>query len=91
MDWVRPGSSPFEPYEGEWYAYSGRGDENYKRLTSTVDLSGASAGELRFWTSFDIEADWDFMFVEAHEVGTDSCTVPACRRPHLDIGRRELR
>ena len=87
VDWVRPGSSPFEPYEGEWYAYSGRGDENYKRLTSTVDLSGASAGELRFWTSFDIEADWDFMFVEAHEVGTDSwTTLPAGDHTSTSVG-----
>ena len=60
---------------GEWYVYSGRGDENYKRLTRTVDLTGATSGELRFWTSFDTEPDWDFLFVEAHEVGTDNWTT----------------
>ena len=40
--------APFEPFDGDWYAFSGRGDENYKRLTRTVDLTGATTGELRF-------------------------------------------
>jgi hypothetical protein len=75
VDWVRPGAPPFEPYEGDWYAYSGRGDENYKRLSRTVDLRTASSGELRFRTSYDTETDWDFLFVEAHEVGTDNWTT----------------
>ena len=75
VDWVRPGAPPFDPYDGDWYAFSGRGDETYKRLTRTIDLSAASSAELRFWTSYDIEADWDFLFVEAHEVGTDAWTT----------------
>ncbi|MEU8392676.1 hypothetical protein AB0C20_31790, partial [Micromonospora sp. NPDC048843] len=31
--------------------------------------------ELRFFTSYEIEQDWDFMFVEAHEVGSDDWTT----------------
>ncbi len=75
VGWVRPGAPPFDPFEGDYYAFSGRGDESYKRLGRTVDLAGASSGELRFWTSYDIEANWDFMFVEAREVGTENWTT----------------
>jgi hypothetical protein len=75
VDWVRPGAPPFDPYEGDYYAFSGRGDEAYKRLGRTVDLTQATTAELRFWTSYDVETNWDFMFVEAHEVGTDQWTT----------------
>jgi hypothetical protein len=84
VDWVRPGSPPFEPFDGDWYAFSGRGDENYKRLTRTIDLTGATAGELRFNTSYATEADWDFVFVEAHEVGSDDWTTLPDANGHTD-------
>ena len=41
VDWVRPGAAPFDPFTGDWYVYSGQADESYKRLTRTVDLTGA--------------------------------------------------
>ncbi|MEV0330976.1 M14 family zinc carboxypeptidase [Micromonospora echinospora] len=75
VDWVRPGGAPFDPRTGDWYVYSGRADEAYKRLTRTVDLTSATSGELRFFASYDIEPNWDFMIVEAHEVGTDDWTT----------------
>nr|BFE69433.1 hypothetical protein GCM10020092_027340 [Actinoplanes digitatis] len=55
--------------------WSGQADVSYKRLTKTVDLTSASAAHLKFQTSFDTEASWDFMFVEAHVVGTDEWTT----------------
>ncbi|TDC40826.1 M14 family metallopeptidase [Micromonospora sp. KC213] len=75
VDWARPGAAPFDPRTGDWYLYSGRSDESYKRLTRTVDLTGKSSGELRFFTSYDIEQNWDFLFVEAHEPGSDDWTT----------------
>ncbi|WP_433532400.1 M14 family zinc carboxypeptidase [Micromonospora sp. CA-263727] len=75
VGWTRPGGAPFDPRTGDWYLFSGQSDESYKRLTRTVDLTGAGSGELRFHTSFDIETDWDFMIVEAHEVGSDEWTT----------------
>ena len=30
---------------------------------------------ISFWTSYDTEADWDFLFVEAHTVGQDDWTT----------------
>ena len=56
VDWARPGAAPFEPHTGDWHLYSGQADESYKRLTRTVDLTGATAGQLRFFTSYETEA-----------------------------------
>jgi hypothetical protein len=74
-DWVRPGPAPFDPYTGSWYVYSGRSNESYKRLTRTVDLTGATSARLDFRASYDVEADWDFLIVEAHPVGSDDWTT----------------
>ena len=74
VGWAIPGG-PFDPHTGEWYVYSQQADVSYKRLTRTIDVSGATAGTLKFWTSYDTEADWDFLFVEAHEVGSDAWTT----------------
>ncbi|WP_428966711.1 M14 family metallopeptidase [Micromonospora fluostatini] len=82
VDWNRPGAAPFDPRTGDWYLYSGRADESYKRLSRTVDLTSATSGELRFYTSYDIEPEWDFMIVEAHEVGTDTWTTLPDRNGH---------
>jgi Zinc carboxypeptidase/Immune inhibitor A peptidase M6 len=75
VDWARPGAAPFEPHTGDWHLFSGQADVSYKRLTRSVDLTGASSGELRFFTSYETELDWDYLFVEAHEVGTDTWTT----------------
>ena len=75
VDWARPGAAPFEPHTGDWHLFSGQADVSYKRLTRTVDLTGASSGQLRFFTSYETELDWDYLFVEAHEVGTDTWTT----------------
>ncbi|MDN5796858.1 MAG: immune inhibitor A [Intrasporangium sp.] len=75
LKWDRPGGSPYEPVTGAWYVWSNRADNSWKRLTRTVDLTGAGSGSLSFKASLDTEADWDFAFVEAHEVGTDNWTT----------------
>jgi Zinc carboxypeptidase/Immune inhibitor A peptidase M6 len=86
VDWVRPGGAPFDPRTGGWYLWSGQSDVSYKRLTRTVDLTAATSGELRFWTSYDTEANWDFLFVEAHEVGTDNWTTLPDANGHTGTG-----
>jgi hypothetical protein len=75
VDWLRPGGSPFDPHTGAWYVYSGRADISYKQLTRTITVPAAATASLNFFTSYDTEADWDFLFVEAHEVGTDNWTT----------------
>ncbi|MEV6153121.1 M14 family zinc carboxypeptidase [Nonomuraea sp. NPDC052129] len=74
VKWARPGG-PFDPHTGSWDVYSGIADASWKRLTKTVDLTGKTSGDLSFWTSYDTEADWDFLTVEAHTVGGDDWTT----------------
>jgi hypothetical protein len=74
IKWVRPGG-PFDPHTGSWDVYSGISDVSWKRLTKTVDLTGSTGGDLSFWTSYDTEAAWDFLTVEAHTVGGDDWTT----------------
>jgi hypothetical protein len=72
--WTGGGEAPYEPFDGDMYLYSERANQAYKRLTRTIDLTGVSAGDaptLSFQISHDTEFEWDFVFVEAHTVGSD--------------------
>ncbi|MGH2919746.1 MAG: M14 family zinc carboxypeptidase [Solirubrobacteraceae bacterium] len=73
--WDRPEAGPFSPHTGSQYMATGHDDEAYKRLHTTVDLSAASSAGLNFWTSFDLEAGWDHIFVEVRPVGTEEWTT----------------
>ncbi|GAA4134186.1 M14 family metallopeptidase [Actinomadura keratinilytica] len=75
IKWNRPGGAPYDPRTGDWYAFSGQADVSYKRLTRTIDLTGRSDGRLTFHTSYETEADWDFLFVEARTEGQDDWTT----------------
>ncbi|SEG93740.1 Immune inhibitor A peptidase M6 [Nonomuraea solani] len=74
VKWVRPGG-PFDPHTGSWDVYSGIADVSWKRLTKTINLTGKSSGDLSFWTSYDTEAGWDFLTVEARTAGGDDWTT----------------
>jgi hypothetical protein len=71
--WDRPGG-PFAPHTGNFYAYSEIADISYKRLAHTINVPAGGA-TMSFWTSYDTEADWDHVFVEAHTVGQDNWTT----------------
>jgi hypothetical protein len=88
LDWDIPGG-PFDPHTGDWYAYSQQADVSYKRLSRSVDLSAATSGRLEFWASYDTEADWDYFFVEAHEVGSDTWTTLPDANGHTTQGTGE--
>lgn len=75
IKWDRPGGAPFDPNTGSWYVYSQQADISYKRLTQTVDLTGKTDGNLTFKASYDTEAGWDHLLVEAHTVGQDDWTT----------------
>ncbi|CAA9524903.1 MAG: putative zinc-binding carboxypeptidase, partial [uncultured Solirubrobacteraceae bacterium] len=76
MEWVRPGGAPFDPYTGDWFLSAGTDDEAYKRLSRTVDLTGRTSGTLRFRTSYDLEDQYDYLFVEIRGAGgTDWTTL----------------
>jgi hypothetical protein len=69
----RPGG-PFDPHTGDSYAYSQIADVSFKSLSRTVSVPGGG-GSLRFWTSYNTEADWDFLFVEVAPTGTGNWTT----------------
>jgi zinc carboxypeptidase/immune inhibitor InhA-like protein len=71
--WDREGG-PFEPHTGDAYAYSQIGDVSYKRLTRTIDVPAGGA-TLSFWTSYDTEAEWDHLAVEARSAGQEDWTT----------------
>jgi hypothetical protein len=72
----KPGG-PFDPHDGDQYLYSQIADVSYKRLTKEVTVPASGAVPLTFWTSYDTEPEWDFMFVEARTPGgTDWTTLP---------------
>ncbi|WP_133300652.1 immune inhibitor A domain-containing protein [Seongchinamella sediminis] len=73
--WDAAGGLPFEPVSGDWQMASGHDDAAYKRLSTTIDLTGASSASLEFATSYAIETDWDYLIVEAHTVGADDWTT----------------
>ena len=75
VDWVDGIPSRFNPYSGDWLVESQKADESWKRLTRTVDLTGATSGSLSFQTSFEAESDYDYVLVEAHTVGADDWTT----------------
>ena len=74
-NWDRLEAGPFTPHTGAQYLFSGADDQAYKRLSTQIDRAGADGGTLTFWTSFDIEQDWDYFFVEAAPAGTDEWTT----------------
>lgn len=61
---------PADPYSGQYAFWSNKGDESNMTLTRAFDFTGVSAPiELSFRTWYDIETDWDYLYVEASEDG----------------------
>jgi hypothetical protein len=69
------GPPAYDPPTGSWYAYSQTGNSTYKRLQTTVDLTGKPGGSLTFKLSYLTEPGYDFVFVEAHTVGQEDWTT----------------
>jgi bacillopeptidase F (M6 metalloprotease family) len=69
----RPGG-PFDPHSGDWYVHSQIADVSYKRLTKTVTPQAGDT--LSFWTSYNTEPEWDFMFVEVKKTDGTWTTLP---------------
>jgi immune inhibitor A len=74
---------PTDPHSGRAMWWSDRADGLDSTLTRTVDLRGATAPKLSFWTWYEIEKDYDYAYVA---VSTDggarwtSLAVPASTR-----------
>lgn len=61
---------PADPYSGTYAFWSNKGDESDMTLTREFDFSNVNAPiELSFRAWYDIETDWDYVYVEASEDG----------------------
>jgi immune inhibitor A len=66
---------------GRYLWWSNRGDDSDMTLTRAFDLSVVDQATLEFWAWYDIEADWDYAYVE---ISTDAgqtwqiLTTPSC-------------
>jgi zinc carboxypeptidase/immune inhibitor InhA-like protein len=67
-------AGPFDPHSGTSFMWSDRADEAYKRLSRTITVPAGGA-TMSFWTSFNLEQDFDYLIVEAHTVGQDDWTT----------------
>ena len=74
-------AGPFDPHSGTSFMWSDRADEAYKRLMRTITVPSGGA-TLTFWTSYNLELDFDYMVVEAHTVGQDDWTTLPDVRGH---------
>ncbi len=61
---------PAQPYSGKFAFWSNRGDESDMTLTREFDFTQAGGEiKLNFRTWYDIEEDWDYLYVQASEDG----------------------
>ncbi|MBX3036535.1 MAG: immune inhibitor A [Anaerolineales bacterium] len=61
---------PANPYSGSYVFWSNKGDSSNMTLTREFDFTNVSAPiELSFRTWYDIELDWDYVYVEVSENG----------------------
>lgn len=68
------------PHSGQFQWYSHRGDDVNSRLTRAFDLSEVDTATLSYWTWYDIEADWDFGYIEISTDEGQSWTI--LQTPH---------
>jgi hypothetical protein len=73
-EYVSGVAGPFDPHTGQSFMWSNRADRAYKRLTRTITVPAGGA-TMSFWTSFNLELNFDYMVVEAHTVGQDDWTT----------------
>lgn len=55
---------PADPYSGEYFIWSNRGDESDMTFTRSFDFSGQSGPlTLTYWTWYDLETDYDYLYL----------------------------
>jgi len=74
------GLLPTEVHSGEYAFWSNSGDESDMTLTREFDLTEVSGPvNISYWTWYDIEEDWDYLYIEASTDGDtwDILTTPS--------------
>lgn len=59
-----------DPFAGERMWWSGKGDDLENTMTQEVDLTGSSTAALDLKARYDIEAGFDYLYVQASTDGT---------------------
>ena len=71
------GLLPADPFSGEYAFWSNKGDKSNMTLTREFDFNNVSSPiELSFRTWYDIETDWDYLYLEASENGENWQILP---------------
>jgi immune inhibitor A len=61
---------PVSAHSGDYFFWSNKGDESDMTLTRQFDLTGVSGPvSLDYWTWYDIETDYDYLYVEVSRDG----------------------
>jgi hypothetical protein len=61
---------PENPHSGDYAFWSNKGDESDMSLTRTFDFSDVTGPlTLQFWTWYDLETDYDYLYLEARPEG----------------------
>jgi hypothetical protein len=61
---------PQAPYSGDYYLWSNKGDEADMTLTKGFDFTDHDGPiTLTYWTWYDLEEDYDYIYLEASEDG----------------------
>jgi len=64
------GLLPADAHSGNYLFWSNMGNESDMALTRAFDFTGVSGPiELSYWTWYDIEEDWDYVYLEASADG----------------------
>jgi len=64
----------FPPHSGMYHWYGGVGNWVWRQLHQTFSIP-ASGATLRFWTRYEIEVDWDYGYVEVHDLTSNTWTT----------------
>ncbi|MGD1996631.1 MAG: immune inhibitor A [Anaerolineae bacterium] len=66
---------PTAPRTGKMVWWSNRGNRSDARLTRRFDLSGLSSATFRFWTWYDLETGYDYVYLSASDDGGEAWEV----------------
>ena len=67
---VQVGLLPEDPHSGNWAFWSNKGDESDMTLTKTFDFTNTQSPlTLQYWTWYDLEKDYDFVYLLASSDG----------------------
>jgi hypothetical protein len=66
---------PVDPPTGKTFWWSNQGNRSDARLIRRFDLSGLSSATLRFWTWYDLEGGYDYVYLSASGDGGQTWKV----------------